>query len=567
MARHHRGAWGDRPYEAFAADFEAGLEQWDPQAWAERFRDAGARYVVLVSKHHDGFCLWPTGVANPNRPGWHSKRDVVGELAEAVRGWACASACTTRAGSTGPSSRGRSARPREVAASIPQGDYPAYAEAHVRELIERYRPSVLWNDIAWPGRLAGLVQLIDHYRAAVPDGLVNDRWLCWSPAYRVLDLKPARQLLDRATAKAATRQGGLVPPDSPVGDIRTPEYMSFDHIRREPWECVRGIDKSFGFNRNSKPEHFLPRAELLSMVADIASKGGNLLLNVGPRGEDAEIPDEQLRRLTWLGEWTSAAGDALYATRPWVRPAATRSRATSSASPPAARTSSRTCWPTVSARSPSPASVAAGPARSTPAPKPAGPPTAKRSPSATPNRRTARSSASTCVDAALIFPGLGACRGRPLCPGNGTEDDAGLGLGVEEGGLRGHALAGGGVRPDLGDGGRPDQHAGLGLAGLDRLHHAVDAVLVGDLDRAAPRARPTAGRCRGRARPRTPRRGAAAGTARPPGSTSTRRSRPSARRSSTDASTGSPASNDGASAPTRSSASGSPRAAGGSGAR
>ena len=71
VARHHRAAWGDRPYEAFAADFEAGLEQWDPQAWAERFRDAGARYVVLVSKHHDGFCLWPTGVANPHRPGWH----------------------------------------------------------------------------------------------------------------------------------------------------------------------------------------------------------------------------------------------------------------------------------------------------------------------------------------------------------------------------------------------------------------------------------------------------------------------------------------------------------------
>ena len=323
VARHHRAAWGGRPYEAFAADFEAGLEQWDPQAWAERFRDAGARYVVLVSKHHDGFCLWPTGVANPHRPGWHSKRDVVGELAEAVRGVGLRFGLYYSGGLDWTFEARPVGSTAEVAASIPQGDYPAYAEAHVRELIERYRPSVLWNDIAWPGRLATLVQLIDHYREAVPDGLVNDRWLCWSPAYRVLDLKPARQLLDRATAKAATRQGGLVPPDSPVGDIRTPEYMSFDHIKREPWECVRGIDKSFGFNRNSKPEHFLPRAELLSMVADIASKGGNLLLNVGPRGEDAQIPDEQLQRLTWLGEWTSAAGDALYATRPWVRPAAT----------------------------------------------------------------------------------------------------------------------------------------------------------------------------------------------------------------------------------------------------
>jgi alpha-L-fucosidase len=167
------------------------------------------------------------------------------------------------------------------------------------------------------------VRLIDHYRTMVPDGLVNDRWLCWSPAWKALEYRPVRQFLDKAAAKAASKQGGLIPPDSPVGDIRTPEYVSFSDIRKDPWECVRGIDKSFGFNRSSRPEDFLPRDELLGMVADIASKGGNLLLNVGPRGEDAAIPDEQLERLAWLGEWTASTGDALYRTRPWVRPAAT----------------------------------------------------------------------------------------------------------------------------------------------------------------------------------------------------------------------------------------------------
>ena len=183
-------------------------------------------------------CPSTTTASASGPPAWRTRTGRAGTRSETWSAswprrsgaWACASACTTRAGSTGPSRPRPVGSTAEVAASIPQGDYPAYAEAHVRELIERYRPSVLWNDIAWPGRLASLVQLIDHYREAVPDGLVNDRWLCWSPAYRVLDLKPARQLLDRATAKAATRQGGLVPPDSPVGDIRTPEYVSFDHI-------------------------------------------------------------------------------------------------------------------------------------------------------------------------------------------------------------------------------------------------------------------------------------------------------------------------------------------------
>ena len=85
-AQHHRQVYGNRPYELFAAEWEAGLEDWDPDAWAARFAATGARYVVFVTKHMDGYCLWPTGVRNSHRPGWNSRRDVVGELAEAVRG-------------------------------------------------------------------------------------------------------------------------------------------------------------------------------------------------------------------------------------------------------------------------------------------------------------------------------------------------------------------------------------------------------------------------------------------------------------------------------------------------
>ena len=64
-ARHHREVYGNRPYTEFAAEWEAGLEQWDPHAWAERFAATGARYVVFVTKHMDGYCMWPTGVRNP----------------------------------------------------------------------------------------------------------------------------------------------------------------------------------------------------------------------------------------------------------------------------------------------------------------------------------------------------------------------------------------------------------------------------------------------------------------------------------------------------------------------
>jgi alpha-L-fucosidase len=84
-ADFHKATYGDAPYEAFKDPWVAGLGAWDPAAWAEAFEGAGARYVVLVTKHHDGFCLWPSGIANPNRAGWTTERDIVGELARAVR--------------------------------------------------------------------------------------------------------------------------------------------------------------------------------------------------------------------------------------------------------------------------------------------------------------------------------------------------------------------------------------------------------------------------------------------------------------------------------------------------
>ena len=85
-ARHHAATYGDAPYTDFGKIYEQRVNaNWDPDAWAEMFAQAGARYVVLVTKHHDGYTLWPSDVTNPNRDGWGSRRDMVGDLAAAVR--------------------------------------------------------------------------------------------------------------------------------------------------------------------------------------------------------------------------------------------------------------------------------------------------------------------------------------------------------------------------------------------------------------------------------------------------------------------------------------------------
>jgi alpha-L-fucosidase len=322
-ARHHATHHPGVSYDDFARTWEDALEGWDPDAWAARFAATGARYVVLVTKHHDGYCLWPTTVTNPHHARWACPRDVVGELAEAVRGHGLRFGVYYSGGLDWTFNDHPIGTFSDLIAAQPRGDYVAYAEAQVRELIDRYRPSVLWNDISWPAPKARLADLLAGYYAAVPDGVVNDRFMPWSPAWALAGTGPGRRGLDAFAARSAANDRGIVPPKPPLFDVRTPEYTTFDDIATTPWECVRGIDRSFGHNRESSEEHFLTRAELVGSLVDIASKGGNLLLNVGPRGEDATIADAQLRRLGWLEEFTSTNGDALFGTRPWVTPAGT----------------------------------------------------------------------------------------------------------------------------------------------------------------------------------------------------------------------------------------------------
>jgi alpha-L-fucosidase len=315
-SRHHAEVYGDRPYRAFGPMWEDALAGWDPDDWAARFAATGARYVVLVTKHHDGYCLWPSGVANPQLDGWHCARDVVGELAGAVRAHDMRFGVYYSGGLDWTWNEHPIGAFSDLIPAQPRGGYPDYAAAHVRELIARYHPSVLWNDISWPESASRLATLLGDYYAAVPEGVINDRFMTWSPTWAVGRTRLAQYVIDRAVARSAKKGRGVIPPKPRYFDVRTPEYTVFDHVQRAPWECVRGMDHSFGYNRMSTGSDFLTRADLLWSFVDIVAKGGNLLLNVGPRGEDATIPDEQLLRLDWLAAFTSEHGEALFDTRP-----------------------------------------------------------------------------------------------------------------------------------------------------------------------------------------------------------------------------------------------------------
>lgn len=284
---HHRLTYGeDSAYERFVPEFERAAAAFDAGAWADLFARAGARYVVLVTKHHDGWGLWPSEVPHPHRSGWHARRDFVGELTDAVRQNCLRMGLYYSGGIDWTFGGLPITNVVEFLTATPTApEYSAYADAQFRELIERYRPSILWNDINYPPAAEPL-QLFADYYTAVPEGVVNDRFT------------------------------GV--PGSIHHDFFTPEFRVLTEIETRKWETVRGMGRGFGYNSLEIPQDFGTPEKFLHMLIDVVSKNGNLLLNVGPRA-DGTIPAEQVEILEVMGRWLATNGEAIFDTRPWER--------------------------------------------------------------------------------------------------------------------------------------------------------------------------------------------------------------------------------------------------------
>jgi len=350
IAAYHEETYGsDYPYEAFGYDWAAIMnhsETWDPEAWADLFVQAGASYVVLTTKHHDGFLLWPSETRNPFVDNWQLERDVVGELADAVRsrgmrfgvyysgGYDWTLRFPEREGPIG-----------HLESMLNSDDERLYTESHYRELIQRYRPSVLWNDISYPrgDSLDYKWQMQTDYYAEVPDGVVNDRFVdtyfIQAPLDRYPILYDLLDLFFRSSVNSGEGQttdsrkemfnpAGNERPAIPIDfvhDIEPPHYdyltkeaSTFTDIEPEKWERCRPLGGFWGYNHRETAEDLLTSAELIHHLVDIVSKNGNLLINVGPTAE-GEIPEIQQAPLLGMGDWLAVNGDAIYGTRPWER--------------------------------------------------------------------------------------------------------------------------------------------------------------------------------------------------------------------------------------------------------
>ena len=279
-ARHHEEVYGGAPYDDFLDQWRA--ERFDPAAWARLFAEAGASYVLPTTKHHDGIALWDapaTGTRNTVHRG--PRRDLVAAIADAVRAEGLRFGVYYSGGldwhvsglpALQSSHDVAEVRPRDAA-------YNAYAMLHVRDLIDRYHPDVLWDDINWPDAAKrtgpwSLHELFTDFYAANPDGVINDRW-------------------------------GI-----PFADYLTSEYEhGLENEGSKAWENCRGIGFSFGYNQVEDEQQILTGAELARHLGDVVSRGGRLLLNVGPTAA-GEIPEIQQDSLRSLGRWMAGGRSA-----------------------------------------------------------------------------------------------------------------------------------------------------------------------------------------------------------------------------------------------------------------
>ncbi|GAA1531359.1 alpha-L-fucosidase [Kribbella lupini] len=322
-ARFHREHYGDAPYSDFTRQFEAGLARWNPDQWAEQFKAAGASYVVVTAKYADGYSLWPTAVHNPHAPDFHAKRDLMGELAAAVRKRGLKFG-VYYSGGVDWTFQQQVVKTLGDYAFLPYGeDYREYAVAQVRELIQRYKPDLLWNDISWPTGSKRLYAVIADYYNTVPEGVVDDRWSTASYGRELLGLKPARWGFDQLMKVAFSTEEGAdsisTPKDVPHSDFRTPEYANFDTIQPKFWQQDRGIGGSFGYNREETDADYTKTPDLIAELANAAANNGALMVNVGPSGGEGTIVPEQASRLTGIGAWLRANREAMDGTRPWTR--------------------------------------------------------------------------------------------------------------------------------------------------------------------------------------------------------------------------------------------------------
>jgi alpha-L-fucosidase len=279
---HNRNYGADFLYPQFEKQFKA--ELFDPAQWADVFKKSGAKYVVLTSKHHEGYCLWNSAEADRSwqRP-WNAvtgtpQRDLLGDLSGAVR--------------SAGLKMGYYYSLYEWFNPLYKSDRKRYVTEHMmpqfKDLVTRYKPSIIFSDGEWEQSDTAwhseeLLAWLFNQSPVAKEVVVDDRW----------------------GSNTRGKNTGATYTTSEYGSGMDASVI---------WEESQGIGHSYGYNRNEQLGDYKTSENLILMLVDIVSRGGNLLLDIGPTA-DGRIPVIMQQRLTDMGNWLAVNGEGIYGTR------------------------------------------------------------------------------------------------------------------------------------------------------------------------------------------------------------------------------------------------------------
>lgn len=278
-------------YDLFAGAFNP--QEFSAAQWVGTAKAAGFKYIIITSKHHDGFCLWDSAQTKFDiMDATHYKRDILKLLADECRkqdmklgfyysimDWHYPDYLPRRNWET------RSADGADFER------YVAYMKGQLKEIVQQYDPAVLWFDGEWEGTWTEErgKDLYNYVRELKPDIIINNR-----------------------VGKGRKGMSGTYDPNTAVGDFGTPEQEIPATGLPYDWETCMTTNDHWGYN--AADLNYKSAQDLIRKLADTASKGGNFLLNVGPTAEGI-FPPEAIQRLQAIGRWMQMHGDSIYATQ------------------------------------------------------------------------------------------------------------------------------------------------------------------------------------------------------------------------------------------------------------
>jgi alpha-L-fucosidase len=295
MAARHE--WVQNKEEIPAEIYDTYFKHFDPDLWAKAASDAGMKYFVVTTKHHEGFCLWDTKLTDYKATNTPAKRDLIHPMVDAFRArnmgvgfyhslidWHHPQYRLDNC--VGPYRKAPNRA--EMNAGRDQAKYAEYLHDQVRELLTEFGPiDVMWLDFSYPDWGT--------------EGKGRKDWKSEELYAMIRKLQPKILLNDRL--------------DLPEGwDFKTPEQsqpLGWVQIngQRVVWESCQTFSGSWGYHRDEAEWKGVD--QLVRMLIDTVSKGGNLLLNVGPTGR-GEFDERALARLAGMGEWMKRHGRSIY---------------------------------------------------------------------------------------------------------------------------------------------------------------------------------------------------------------------------------------------------------------